>query len=117
LNAHMPCFRCPEPEGWDIVHAFAQFGSAFHAEAPRGTLPKMDVLFAPDPGEEDPLFMLRDYVLRGTTLVAAAIKAARGLRALARKLGLHPKAIKQWKCIPVEQLQAVANVTGLPQHV
>jgi hypothetical protein len=92
----------------------------------------MDALFAPEPEPEpepksepetpfmlrdENLFMLRDYVLSGEKLVAAAIKAAGGIRLLARKLGIRPESIEQWRYIPDERLQAVANITGLPQHV
>ncbi|HVI61490.1 MAG TPA: YdaS family helix-turn-helix protein [Bradyrhizobium sp.] len=116
LKVYMPCFHCWEPEAAEILFAFAKFGGAAHEQLPSGTLPKMDALFAPDPEPEN-LFMLRDYVLSGDTIVAAAIKAAGGIRLLARKLGIRPHAIEQWKCIPTEQLQAIARITGLPQHV
>jgi len=123
-DVNMPCFFCDEPEAMEVRFAFAKFAGAAHKELPRGTLPQMDALFAPDPEPETPfmlreenLFMLRDYVLSGEGLVAAAIKAAGGVRLLARKLGIHPEAIQQWKCVPAERLQAVAEITGLPQHV
>jgi hypothetical protein len=129
----MPCFRCNEPESHDICFAFAKFGAAAHDRLPRGTMPKLDALFAPEPKPEpeptsepepgprllsdDNLFMLRDYVLSGETLMAAAIKAAGGLRALSRKLGIRLEVIEQWKRIPAGILPVVAKVTGLPQHV
>jgi hypothetical protein len=99
-------------------------------------MPVMDALFAPAPEVEpaapgvelaapevepiDPLsdlFILRDYVIGEDKVMAATIKAAGGLRALARKLGVRQEAIEQWKRIPVERLQVVAKITGLPQHV
>jgi hypothetical protein len=134
-RAEMPCFHCDEPEAMDIRFAFAKFAAAVHPRLPRGTMPMVDALFAPEPEPEvettsepeletgprllsdDNLFMLRDFVLSGEKLVAAAIKAAGGLRALARKLGIRREVIEQWKRIPVERLQTVAKVTGLPQHV
>jgi DNA-binding transcriptional regulator YdaS (Cro superfamily) len=136
LKDTMPCFRCNEPEAWDITIAFAQFGAAAHDELPRGTMPVMDAVFAPapevkpvesnvepiEPGTEpidtlSDLFMLRDYVIKESAIMAAAIKAVGGIRALARQLGARREAIEQWRRIPVERLQAVAKITGLPQHV
>jgi len=121
-NARMPCFRCDEPEAMDIRFAFAKFGAAAHDRLPPGTMPRLDALLAPEPEPEVELaepeyLILRDYVLGKDKVIAAAIKAAGGLRALARKLGIRHEAIEKWKCIPVERLQAVAKVTGLPQHV
>jgi len=117
----------------DIRFAFAKFGATAHDRLPPGTLPTMDALFAPDPEPDnlasnpkpdnphmlcdDNLFMLRDYVLSGDTIVATAIKAAGGIRLLARKLGIRPEDIERWKCIPTERLQAIARIAGLPQHV
>jgi len=132
-TAHLPCFHCDEPEAFEIRFAFAEFGAAAHDELPSGTMPTLDRLFPvaesqplPDPSPandaahdlvSDNLFMLRDYVLSGDTLKAAAIKAAGGIRALARKLGVRCEAIEQWPCVPAERLQAIAKITGLPQHV
>jgi len=61
--------------------------------------------------------MLRDYVIAEDKIMAAAIKAAGGLRVLARKLDVHPAVIEEWKRIPVARLPAIARITGLPQHV
>jgi hypothetical protein len=91
-------------------------------------MPKLDALFASEPAvepvgpspESGPLegrFMLRDYVISADTIMAAAIKAAGGFRALPHKLGIRREAIEQWKYIPAERLHAVAQATGLPQHV
>jgi hypothetical protein len=130
----MPCWRCHEPEAIEITIAFAQFGAAVHPRLPRGTAPALDAIAdlaeplpepapapapepLPDPGPLDGLFMLRDYVIGEDEVMAAAIKAAGGIHTLARKLGIRHEAIEQWKRIPVERLQAVAKVTGLPQHV
>jgi hypothetical protein len=121
LTPDMPCFRCNEPEAWDITHAFAKFGAAAHDRVPPGTMPTLDALTAPAPEREgeplSDLFMLRDYVLSQDTIMAAAIKAAGGIRVLTRKLGIHQRVVEQWERIPVERLQAVAKITGLPQHV
>ena len=127
-KASMPCFQCDEPEALDIRFAFAKFAAAAHDRLPSGTMPKMDALFVPEPEPEvapaepasDPApeyFFLRDYVLSPERIMAAAIKAAGGLRMLARKLGIRPEVIEQWKYIPVERLQAVVKATGWPQHV
>jgi hypothetical protein len=128
----MPCWRCNEPEAMDICVAFAKFGAAAHDQLPRGTMPKMDALFdraepAPAPGADatpaaEPEFeseylILRDYVLSEEKVMAAAIKAAGGLHALSRDLGIHREIIEQWKRIPEGCLRVVAKITGLPQHV
>jgi DNA-binding transcriptional regulator YdaS (Cro superfamily) len=135
-KAGMPCFHCHEPEAIEITIAFAQFGAAAHPRLPHGTLPALDRMVdlaepTPSPASEpsaapvealpepesDGLVFLRDYVLAEDTIMAAVIKAAGGIHVLARKLGISHAAIEQWKRIPVERLQAVAKVTGLPQHV
>ena len=130
LRAEMPCFHCHEPEAAEICFAFAKFGAAAHDRLPRGTMPKLDALFAPEPVQsepeapeppgpepEDPYLFLRDYVLHEDKLIAAAIKAAGGLRALSRELGIRREIIEQWKRVPAELSQVVAKVTGLPQHL
>jgi DNA-binding transcriptional regulator YdaS (Cro superfamily) len=130
LKPEMPCFHCHEREAVEIQIAFAQFGAAAHPRFPHGTLPALDRIVdlaepAPEPDLAEPLpdpepeypLMLRDYFLREDEVMAAAIKAAGGINTLARKLGIRHEAIEQWKRIPVERLQAVAKVTGLPQHV
>jgi DNA-binding transcriptional regulator YdaS (Cro superfamily) len=134
LKSEMPCFRCDEPEAAAIRFAFVQFGTAAHARLPRGTMPVVDAIVdlaepSPEPApdvpaptfesvlESDGLFMLRDYVIAEHEIMAAAIKAAGGIRTLARKLVIHRETIEQWKRIPAERLQAVAKVTGLPRHV
>jgi hypothetical protein len=129
-TANMPCFRCDAPEAMEIRFAFAKFGAAAHDRLPRGTMPKLDAIFAPEPAPEvepaeslpalepeDPYLILRDYVLHEDKLMAAAIKAAGGLRALSRALGIRREIIAQWQRVPAELLQVVAKVTGLPQHV
>ena len=130
-TASMPCFRCDEPEASEIRFAFAKFAAAAHDRLPSGTMPKMDALFALepkpeaesadqpslDPGPDEGLFMLRDYVIAEDKIMAAAIKAAGGLRVLARELDVHPAVIEEWKRIPVARLPAIARITGLPQHV
>jgi Bacterial toxin YdaS len=133
-KSEMPCFRCDEPEAAAIRRAFVQFGAAAHIRLPRGTMPAVDAIVdlaepSPEPApdmpaptfesvlESDGLFMLRGYVIAEHEIMAAAIKAAGGIRTLARKLGMCRETIEQWKRIPVERLQAVAKVTGLPQHV
>jgi DNA-binding transcriptional regulator YdaS (Cro superfamily) len=126
----MPCFHCDEPEAIRIVCAFAQFGAAALPMVPRDTAPTLHAIAdcvsepepeptepLPDPGPLDGLFMLRDYVIAEHKIMAAAIKAAGGIRILARKLGIHREVIEQWKRIPAERLQAAAKATGLPQHV
>jgi hypothetical protein len=134
-KADMPCFRCDEPEGAEICFALVQFAAAAYDRLPPGTMPKLNALLAPEPAPASPpslvaeplaeppslrdenLFMLRDYVLSGDTIKAAAIKAAGGVRSLARGLGIRHEAIEQWECIPAERLQAIATISGWPQHV
>ena len=41
-----------------------------------------------------------------------AIDLAGGVRALARKLGITPQAISQWKRVPAERVLAVERATG-----
>lgn len=130
-TANMPCWRCDEPEGLEITFRLCLLAGAAWPKLPPGTMPATDALLAPapatrvepaEPGVEptdtlSDLFSLRDYVISEATIMAAAIKAAGGLRTLARKLGVRQEAIEQWQRVPVERLQAVAKATGLPQHV
>jgi len=121
----MPCWHCDEPEAHEIRFAFAKMVTAIRIDRSRDTTVVHDTAVKPTEREEpavfdltsENLFMLRDYVLSGEKLVTAAIKAAGGVRALAHKLDIHPQAIKQWKRVPAERLQAVAKASGWPQHV
>jgi hypothetical protein len=131
-KAEMPCWRCNTPEGTAICWGFAQMAGATIEQRvlPPGTAPMLEAVASDLEDEPTPtspaiapslesqnLFMLRDRVLSGDRLKAAAIKAAGGIRALARKLGTHPEFIERWEHIPAKRLQAVATITGLPQHV
>lgn len=46
----------------------------------------------------------------------AAIKAAGGLRALGRLLGVSHQAIMQWKRIPQNRLVAIEKATGVARE-
>lgn len=39
---------------------------------------------------------------------------SKGVRALARLLGITPAAISQWERVPLERVHDVARVTGIP---
>jgi DNA-binding transcriptional regulator YdaS (Cro superfamily) len=45
-----------------------------------------------------------------------AIKAAGGIRALARLLGMSMQALSQWNRIPAERLLQVESVTKVPRE-
>jgi DNA-binding transcriptional regulator YdaS (Cro superfamily) len=113
----MPCWHCDEPEAAEICFAFANFVCAARPRLPRGPTPTLDAIAdLAEPLPESPP-TLADDVLSGDRIKAAAIKAAGGIRSLARRLGIRPEAIEQWTCIPAERLQAVATISGWPQHV
>lgn len=43
-----------------------------------------------------------------------AIKIAGGQSALARKLGIRPQSVQQWKVAPLKRVKKVSDVTGIP---
>lgn len=43
-----------------------------------------------------------------------AIKAAKGVRALARAIGIDHAAVSRWTHVPGERLFAVSRATGIP---
>ena len=47
----------------------------------------------------------------------AAITAAGGMRALARKLGISHQAILQWRKIPAERVIEIETVTNVPREI
>ncbi len=49
--------------------------------------------------------------------IAAAIKAAGGLRALARLLKINHQAILQWSQIPAERMLEIERLTGMPREL
>lgn len=47
----------------------------------------------------------------------AYLKAERGrLTNLAKRIGLNPSAVSQWKKVPVEHLAEVEDFTGIPRE-
>jgi DNA-binding transcriptional regulator YdaS (Cro superfamily) len=46
----------------------------------------------------------------------AAIKAAGGFRPLARKLGMSPPALREWKRVPAHRILQVEAVTGVERE-
>ena len=45
------------------------------------------------------------------------LKANRGMQLrLARRLGLQPSTVSQWKSVPVEYLPEVSEFTGIPRE-
>jgi DNA-binding transcriptional regulator YdaS (Cro superfamily) len=46
----------------------------------------------------------------------AAVKAAGGIRSLARKLGLSHVSVLRWTTIPVRRLLDIESVTGVPRE-
>ena len=48
--------------------------------------------------------------------LAAAIKAAGGLRPLARELGMSVQAFSEWKRVPVHRILQVEAVTKIPRE-
>jgi DNA-binding transcriptional regulator YdaS (Cro superfamily) len=48
--------------------------------------------------------------------LAKAIKAAGGLRALARQLGISHPAIMHWTEVPAHHLIAIEQATGIPRE-
>jgi len=51
-----------------------------------------------------------------TDHLSRAIKAAGGPSALARKLGIKPQAVSQWKNVPAERVVEIEAATGIPRH-
>lgn len=49
--------------------------------------------------------------------LTAALIAAGGPTALAKKLNVVPSAITQWRRVPAERAMAVAEATEVPLHV
>ena len=47
-------------------------------------------------------------------VLEVAIKAADGVSALARRLGISRQAVSKWRKVPKRRLQAVAGATGIP---
>lgn len=45
-----------------------------------------------------------------------AIKKAGGQSALARKLGIRPQSVQQWKVVPFKRIKKVSAVTGIPRE-
>jgi DNA-binding transcriptional regulator YdaS (Cro superfamily) len=45
-----------------------------------------------------------------------AVEAVGGIRELARRLGVSPSAILQWRRIPADRLVQVEAVTGIPRE-
>jgi DNA-binding transcriptional regulator YdaS (Cro superfamily) len=48
--------------------------------------------------------------------VRAAIKAAGGMRALARALRINYQSIQSWQRIPAERVVDVEQITGIPRE-
>lgn len=48
--------------------------------------------------------------------IAAAVKAAGGLRALARLLGITHQAILQWEKVPAERVIKIEKLTGITRE-
>jgi DNA-binding transcriptional regulator YdaS (Cro superfamily) len=48
--------------------------------------------------------------------VRAAVKAAGGMRALARALEINYQSIQSWKRIPAERVVDVEQITGIPRE-
>jgi Bacterial toxin YdaS len=46
----------------------------------------------------------------------AVIKAAGGIRPLARELGMSPQALSEWKRIPAHRIRQVEAVTKIPRE-
>jgi DNA-binding transcriptional regulator YdaS (Cro superfamily) len=49
-------------------------------------------------------------------IIAMAVEAAGGMRALARKLGINYQAIQSWKRIPAERVLAIETITNIPRE-
>jgi DNA-binding transcriptional regulator YdaS (Cro superfamily) len=50
-------------------------------------------------------------------ILREAIKAAGGIRALARKVGVKHNAILKWRRIPPLRVHQVEKITGIPRSV
>lgn len=49
-------------------------------------------------------------------VIAFALRKAGGRTALAKKLGISPQAISQWKEIPVLRVLEIERITGVSRH-
>jgi len=62
------------------------------------------------PPPKPPILSMRSEPLQD------AVRAAGSITALARKLGIAPQAISQWREVPVERVLAVEAATGVSRH-
>lgn len=51
-----------------------------------------------------------------STALNEAIRRARGMSELARRLGLTRQAIFNWRTVPATRVLAVEKATGVPRH-